>query len=50
VFAAVQGIGALVGGAVAGALVDHHVRLLAVVIGVLQVVAAVLLWRTTRRR
>ncbi|GAA4083910.1 MFS transporter [Nocardioides kongjuensis] len=49
VFAAVQGIGALVGGAVAGALVDHHATLLAVVIGVLQVVAAVLLWRTTRR-
>jgi MFS family permease len=49
VFAAVQGIGALVGGAVAGALVDHHVTLLATVIGVLQVVAAVLLWRTTRR-
>ena len=49
VFAAVQGIGALAGGAVAGALVDHHVTMLAVVIGVLQVVAAVLLWRTTRR-
>ncbi|MBM0123546.1 MFS transporter [Pimelobacter simplex] len=49
VFAAVQGIGALVGGAVAGALVDRHTTLLAVVIGGLQVVAAVLLWRTTRR-
>lgn len=49
VFAAVQGIGALVGGAVAGALVDHHAASLAVVIGVLQVAAVVLLWRTTRR-
>ncbi|MDQ6526320.1 MFS transporter [Nocardioides sp. LHD-245] len=49
VFAAVQGIGALVGGVLAGALVDGHVTLLAVAIGALQLVAAVLLWRTTRR-
>lgn len=49
VFAAVQGIGALAGGVLAGALVDGHVRLLAVVIGALQLAAAVLLWRTTRR-
>lgn len=49
VFAAVQGLGALAGGALAGALVDHHASLLALVIGVLQAAAAVLLWRTTRR-
>ncbi len=39
VFAAVQGIGAVAGGALAGALVGGHVVLLAVVIGALQVVA-----------
>lgn len=49
VFAAVQGIGALAGGALAGALVDHHATLLAVLIGGLQATAAVLLWRTTRK-
>ncbi|MCR1785537.1 MFS transporter [Nocardioides carbamazepini] len=46
VFAAVQGIGALAGGVLAGALVDGHVTLLAVVIGALQLAAAVLLWRS----
>ncbi len=49
VFAAVQGIGALAGGALAGALVSSHATALAVVVGLLQVVAAGLLWWTTRR-
>lgn len=48
VFAAVQGVGALAGGALAGTLVVHHVGLLAIVIAVLQVIASVLLWRVTR--
>jgi MFS-type transporter involved in bile tolerance (Atg22 family) len=46
-FAAVQGLGALVGGVVAGALLGH-VGILAAVIAALQAVALVLLWRTTR--
>ncbi|MBV9831907.1 MAG: MFS transporter [Marmoricola sp.] len=50
VFAAVQGIGALVGGAVAGALVEHHVGLLVAGIAVVQVAAFLLIWRTTRVR
>lgn len=47
IFAAVQGLGALGGGALAGALVGH-VALLATCIGVLQVVAFGLLWATLR--
>ncbi|WP_436701772.1 hypothetical protein [Nocardioides sp. BYT-33-1] len=46
VFAAVQGIGALAGGVLAGALLDGHVTLLAVVVGALQLAAAGLLWRS----
>jgi len=48
VFAAVQGLGALAGGALAGALVVHHTGMLALAIATLQVVAWILLWRTTR--
>ncbi len=43
VFAAVQGVGALAGGAVAGALVGGHLGLLAALVAGLQVVAFVLL-------
>ena len=50
VFAAVQGVGALVGGVLAGALVVHHVSLLAVVVAVLQVAAFALLLFTLRLR
>lgn len=49
VFAAVQGVGALVGGAVAGALAIHHVLPLAAVIGMLQVVSFAMLWRILHR-
>lgn len=45
VFAAVQGVGALAGGALAGALAIGNVLTLAVVIGVLQVVSFAMLWR-----
>ncbi|WP_337191426.1 MFS transporter [Nocardioides flavescens] len=48
VFAAVQGVGALAGGTVAGALVERHVGLLAAGIAVLQVAAAALLAATLR--
>ncbi|GAB2698897.1 MFS transporter [Thalassiella azotivora] len=48
VFAAVQGLGALAGGALAGALVDGRVGVLAATVAVLQVLALVLLVRTTR--
>lgn len=50
VFAAVQGLGALAGGGLAGALVTGHVPVLAGVIGGLQVVAFALLVHVTRRR
>lgn len=50
VFAAVQGLGALAGGGMAGALVTSHVPVLAAVIGALQVVAFTLLLRVTRHR
>ncbi|MDO3397696.1 MFS transporter [Nocardioides sp. SOB44] len=50
VFAAVQGIGALAGGALAGALITDHVAVLASVITLLQVGSLALLWPTTRRR
>ncbi|WP_312855913.1 MFS transporter [Nocardioides stalactiti] len=49
VFAAVQGMGALGGGALAGALVVHHLPVLVGVVAVLQVVALGLLLRTLRR-
>lgn len=48
VFAAVQGVGALGGGAVAGALVSSHAWLLAVVIGVAQLGSLGLLLSTLR--
>jgi len=48
VFAAVQGLGAIGGGVLAGALVTDHVPVLAVTIAVLQVLAVVLLVRSTR--
>lgn len=50
VFAAVQGLGALAGGGLAGALVTGHVPVLAAVIGGLQVAAFALLVLVTRRR
>jgi len=43
VFAAVQGVGALAGGALAGALIVSHAGLLTLLIGALQVAAAALL-------
>ena len=49
VFAAVQGIGALAGGALAGALVEVSIAGLAAIIAALQVVAIGLLWWTTSR-
>ena len=48
IFAAVQGIGALAGGAVAGALLTGRTEALAVIVGVLQAIALLLLWRTIR--
>lgn len=48
VFAAVQGLGALAGGALAGGLVEKHNNSLAITIALLQVVAWLLLWRTIR--
>lgn len=48
VFAAVQGLGALAGGALAGALVRDRLTTLFVVLGVLQAVALVLLVTVTR--
>ncbi|MDO7868143.1 MFS transporter [Nocardioides jiangxiensis] len=51
VFAAVQGLGALGGGALAGALVQHHLPVLAAIVAGLQVVAAVLVgWTLLRAR
>jgi MFS family permease len=50
IFAAAQGLGALAGGALAGALVERHVAALAACVAVLQVVAFVLLWRTLHAR
>jgi MFS family permease len=50
IFAAVQGLGALAGGAVAGALVSDQREVLAVSIVGLEVVALALLWVTTRMR
>ena len=48
VFAGVQGLGALVGGGVAGLLVTHHLHTLAALVVVVQVVALALLVRTNR--
>jgi MFS family permease len=50
VFAAVQGLGAFAGGALAGALASSHVGTLALVVGILQVVAFTLIWRTVATR
>jgi MFS family permease len=50
VFAAVQGLGAVAGGAAAGALADHHTGWLAIGVAALQVLAFVLLERTTSSR
>lgn len=50
VFAAVQGLGALVGGAVAGGLVTHHATMLAVLVAGAQLVALVVLLATVRVR
>lgn len=50
VFAAVQGLGALLGGAVAGALVTDHVTALMVAVAVAQVAAVVLIARSVRGR
>lgn len=49
VFAAVQGLGAVAGGAAAGALVTHHAGALAAGIGVLQLASLGLLARTLSR-
>ncbi|HWJ67363.1 MAG TPA: MFS transporter [Nocardioides sp.] len=49
VFAAVQGLGAVAGGALAGALVTHHTSLLAALVGIAQVGSLVLLAWTLRR-
>lgn len=49
VFAAVQGIGALVGGAAAGALFTDHLPVLVVGIATLQAVSFALMWSTLRR-
>ncbi len=48
VFAAVQGVGALAGGAIAGALAIGHAGALASIIAVLQLGALALLWSTLR--
>jgi MFS family permease len=50
VFAAVQGMGAVAGGALAGALVEDNVPVLVVAISVLQGIAFALLLRSTRSR
>ena len=51
VFAAVQGLGALGGGALAGALVEHHLSVLATVVAAMQVIAAALVgWTLLRAR
>ena len=48
VFAAVQGMGALLGGVVAGALVEQHVALLVALVGVAQLAALGVLVRSVR--
>lgn len=48
VFAAVQGLGALAGGVLAGALIESHLPVLAGVVAALQLIAAALLVHTLR--
>lgn len=48
VFAALQGLGALAGGSLAGALASEHAQVLAVGIAALQAASLGLLWRTLR--
>lgn len=48
VFAAVQGLGALAGGGLAGALATHHPGMLTAVVGILQVGALLLIAATLR--
>jgi MFS-type transporter involved in bile tolerance (Atg22 family) len=50
VFAAVQGLGAIAGGLLAGALVTDHRGWLAVCVAVLQIASFVVLYRLTSRR
>lgn len=48
VFAGIQGLGALAGGGLAGALIENHTSILIVVIAVVQVFAFGLLWKITK--
>jgi len=48
VFAAIQGLGALAGGALAGTLLEHHTGALSVAIALLEVPSLLLLLRTTQ--
>lgn len=48
VFAAVQGIGAIAGGALAGALITDHTAILVSAVALLQTASLALLWHTTR--
>jgi hypothetical protein len=50
VFAAFQGVAALVGGTLAGGLYNEHRTLLVTLIALLQVLSAVLLFVALRRR
>ena len=49
VFAAVQGIGAIAGGALAGALIIDHTAVLVFAVALLQAASLALLWHTTRQ-
>jgi len=49
VFAAFQGVAALAGGALAGGLFEHHLGLLVMVVGLLQVASVALLAVVLRR-
>ena len=48
IFAGIQGLGALVGGGLAGALIENHTVALIMVIAIFQVVSFGLLWKVTR--
>ena len=48
VFAGIQGLGALAGGGLAGALIENQTSILIIVIAVVQVFAFALLWRITK--
>ncbi|MFC7501444.1 MFS transporter [Nocardioides sp. GCM10030258] len=48
VFAAVQGMGAIAGGALAGALAENHAAALAAIVAIVQVAAAAILLGTTQ--